>query len=192
MVPCMKTGPVAVLALGVAALLAGCSGDPESTPTALPPLLPSASPSPSAPSASPVPLPSEATAATPQGAAAFTRHYFAVLNEAYRTPDTAALRQLSDPGCNSCSNFIREVDDLRQKGHHYEGGSFVLRSVEAPPVEGGDVVLDVVYANGETRELDAAGQQVSSFPPRSVTPGQVRLLRRDARWTVRGFRPVSK
>lgn len=190
----MKTGLAAVSALAVAALLAGCSGDPEPAPTALPPL-PSASASPSSisppTSASPVPLPSEAKAATPGAAAAFARYYFAVLNHALVTHDVSQLTQISDPMCTTCNNYKLAIRELESKHQRLEGGLFVLESAESSGLTGDLQIVDVAWKQPPSVIYDSAGRVVQRGRGAGRTFGQVSLKRDQERWLVRGVRIVQ-
>ncbi len=181
----MKTGPAAVSALAVAAVLAGCSGDPEPAPTALPPL-PSASPRPSAslPSASPVPLPSEAKAATPQGAAAFARYFYATLNAAYDSLDNRQLLTLVDPGCKTCANYVRDIAAAHRKGDRFKGGGFKVRFAEAPSLSGNLVVVLVTYDMPTLTLYNREGAVQLRVPSRTNLQTGVQLQRHAGNWHV--------
>lgn len=74
--------------------------------------------SPTPPTEAPPPLPVEAQAADVDGAAAFIRHYFDVVNYAYRTGDVAPLDAISAEGCASCLNVL----DRAVQGNASGGG----------------------------------------------------------------------
>lgn len=81
--------------------LAGCDGDDAPTPAPLEPLTSSASPT--EPSESPAPtLPAEASQLSREGAKAFTRYLFEIINHAFVTGDSGALRGVSLKRCQSC------------------------------------------------------------------------------------------
>jgi hypothetical protein len=163
--------------------LAGCSSDPEPRP--LPPIETS-SPSPVA-----LPLPSEAAAETPEGAAAFARYFFAVLNRGFAAGDASQVRQLSHPGCGGCDNLIGAIEEEVAPGERIEGGEFSVLFAEAPPVEQGDVIVDLRYALSELRVLDDDGRVLRSTPAEPGIDAQLRLLRGERGWVVRGFRNVE-
>ncbi|KAB7745470.1 hypothetical protein GA707_05970 [Nostocoides sp. F2B08] len=50
------------------------------------------------------PLPDEATENTPEGAEAFIRYYFDVVNRLHRDPAVGVLADLADADCQSCAN----------------------------------------------------------------------------------------
>jgi hypothetical protein len=175
---------VVAAALWVGSLLTGCSGDED--PRTLPPL-PSASPT----TAPALPVPSAAAAATPEGAAAFTRYYLELLNEAFRSDDASAVRAVSDSGCGGCVNLIGAIEAPSEAGERTEGGEYVLKFAEAPPVEAGDVIVELRYSLTELRVLNAEGRVIDRKPPVDKVDAQMRLLRRGDTWLVAGFRDVK-
>lgn len=168
----------------LSAVLGGCSSQAEEPPP-LPPA-PTTSPTPVV-----LPLPSEAAAETPQGAAAFTKYYLELLNQAFRTRDASAVRRVSDPGCGGCSNLIGAIEEPPEEGRRVEGGEYVVKFAEAPPVENGDVIVELRYSLTELRILDAAGQILDRKPAVQDVDAQMRLLRRGPSWVVAGFRDVQ-
>lgn len=174
----------AVVAVFLSGSLLGCSSDPE--PRTLPP-----APSPSPTAAAVLPVPPEATPETPQGAAAFTRYYLELLNQAFAAGDASRVRELSDPECDACNNLIKAIEQEEEPGQRIEGGDYRVLFAESPPVENGDVIVDLRYALTEARVLRLDGTIVRTTPPNPGINAQLRLLRRDGSWIVRGFRNVN-
>lgn len=171
---------VSLAAMSAAALLVACSSDPESAP--LPPV-PRTSPTPVV-----LPLPSEAAAATPQGAAAFARYYLEVLGAAFQAADPSSLDELSAPGCGGCDALITSVRELQAEGRRRVGGEYIVKSVAAPPVEQGDVVVEIAYERAAGQVVDATGRVTASAAPVPPTNAQMRLLRNGNSWIVQGYR----
>jgi hypothetical protein len=169
--------------LCVVVALVGCSSDPEPEP--LPPIE-SLSPSPVA-----LPMPSEAAAETPQGAAAFARYYLDVVGRAFATADPSLLDQLSAAGCGGCDALIASVNELREQGRKRVGGEYTVTSVAAPPVEEGDVVVEIAYVRAAGEVVDAAGRVQASAPAVPQTNAQMRLVRSGRSWIVQGYRVVE-
>lgn len=137
-------------------------------------------------------MPSEAAAETPEGAAAFARYYFdVVVNASFVEGDSALLRSLSHAKCDGCNNLIEAVDEEVAPGERIEGGIFDVIFAEAPPVEAGDVIVDLRYAVSELRVLNADGKILRRTPADNAIDAQLRLLRQGPGWIVRGFRNVS-
>jgi hypothetical protein len=173
----------AVVAVCVSAALAGCSAEADPEP------LPSAA----APSPTPValPVPPEATPETAQGAAAFARYYLELVNRGFASVDAAAVRSVSDPGCGTCSDLIRAIEERPPAGERFEGGDYDVIFAESPPVQNGDVIVDIRYRIGELRVYGPDGKLLRSTPTQAPTDAQMRLNRRGNSWMVRGFRSVD-
>jgi hypothetical protein len=181
--PLVLIRPV-VVALGAAVALTGCSSDADPRP--LPPL-----PPPSATQAAALPVPPEATPETPQGAAAFARYYFHLLNESFKRGDASGVRQVSDPGCDACLNLIAAIEEEDEPGQRVEGGDYRVLFAESPPIENGDVIVDLRYALTEARVVGSDGGVISTTPANPGINAQLRLMRQNDTWIVRGFRNVN-
>ena len=197
-------------ALGVALLLAvvsGCSardaalaevgplasggGSPSASPSSAPSAgldpSPWSSSSPVAPS-----IPIAAEPATPQGARAFTEHYFtSAVNLAYATGDAAGVSALSDSACGSCANIVADVRRLADADHRVTGQRFKLEFAEAaPPDIDGDVIVDFRFSSDPYVEIDGSGATIRSEPPQVRQDAQVMLRRGETSWTVVAIRTV--
>lgn len=171
----------------LALLLAACSGEPESGPSSLPKIstAPSVSPSASSPE---VAMPSEAAAATPQGAAAFARYYLQVLHEAFETAETRPLAAISHPECSTCQNFIRITQADQLKALRFQGGDYEVLSAEATQSAPGDALVDVLYNRSASVTRDADGAVVSRGAPQDRVLMQMRTVRSTDGWIARGIR----
>lgn len=118
------------LALG-AVVLSGCQANPEPPPIDTASSSPSPSPSPT--DAAPT-LPAEAQGTSEKAAKAFVRHYIDLVNFAMRTGDVHALSTLSDPGCTSCAEVIRNIEGLYADGGHLEGEGWEVRTTKVFPL----------------------------------------------------------
>lgn len=101
----------AVTALACLLLLAGCGGDDPAPLVADPTPPASVTPTPTV-SAAPQPWEERSKA----GAVAFVEHWVEVFNEAGRSGDTAALRDLSGGSCQACLGYARMLDELYGQG----------------------------------------------------------------------------
>jgi hypothetical protein len=103
-----------VAAVGLV-LIGGCS-DPE--------------PKEPRPTTSPTPtitvptMPASARENSPEGAAAFVKHYIDVFNYASNTGDVTELSKLSDPKCDGCQNYIKLDRDTYRAGGYFRGGEW--------------------------------------------------------------------
>ena len=71
-----------------------------------------------APSSSVATTPAPTYPATPDGAADFARHYYALINQAFQTGRTEELRTLSLPSCESCQRLADSAEALYRNGGH--------------------------------------------------------------------------
>ncbi len=171
-----------LLALSVS--VGACSDggeEPDAAPT-LPPITESPSPSPE-----PDVVPSEATAATPEGAAEFVRFFYEAIETGYQSRDATALRQLSADDCTACSNFVATIESLKQSGSTVRDDyALDFVSVEAPELSGGERVLTalVVFNVTEYVQLGADGQVVKTEPAAENVVQNVTLERSGDGWRV--------
>jgi hypothetical protein len=156
-----------------AALLLSASLSACSTRDDGPTILALASPAPVSTSAEPsassdidVPvLPPEAAAQTAAGAIAFVRHYFAVVDYAYATSDTAPLAAVSDPACRPCAGVKDMIDTTLLAGGSWETEPTTVTEVSVPDGEPvGAVNVLLTYSSETARELSAEGDEVRTFP----------------------------
>jgi hypothetical protein len=102
------------------ALLAACSSDPT-------PVEPDPTPSTSATPTIAVPTaPAQASEDSPEGAAAFVKHYVDVFNYAAATGDVDELSRLSSPDCTGCQSYIDLYRDTYEAGGYFKGGDWKL------------------------------------------------------------------
>lgn len=167
--------------VALTAALAACASEPR-VPSTLPSL--SAAPS-SSPSPSPSPTPSAISAATPEGASAFARHWYAEVQAAFATRDPERLRALSAPGCRACDQFVRSVTRLRDENERVDDYRIEVIAAEAPALaDQSTVEVTVVYnTNGATR-YDAGGNVIRRDPAREFVEQILVLTRAGASWKV--------
>jgi hypothetical protein len=102
-------------------LLAACdSGSDDPTPKEPT----SASPTSPTPTASLPTMPAQASEDSPEGAAAFVKHYVDVLNYAAATGDVDELSRLSSPDCDGCQRYITFYRDTYAAGGYFKGGDW--------------------------------------------------------------------
>ena len=109
-------------------------------------------------------LPAEAREQTAAGAIAFARHYFAVVDYAYATGDTAPLAAVSDPACRPCAGVKDMIDTTVLAGGSWETEPTMVTEVSIPEGEPvGAVNVLLTYSSETARELSAAGDEVRTF-----------------------------
>ena len=118
-----------------ALLVAGCgdSGEGSATPSTSAgssttvTSTPTASETPTVTETSPLPpLPEAAKQNTPEGAEAYIRYYFDVVNLLHRQPELGVLQQVVDPGCESCANAEETISYLVETDGALEGDLMVI------------------------------------------------------------------
>ncbi|AXT85390.1 hypothetical protein C6I20_09460 [Aeromicrobium sp. A1-2] len=107
------------IVLVVLLTLAACSSDPA-------PREPASGASSATPTTTPPTMPAQAKLDSPEGAAAFVKHYIDVFNYAAATGDVDELSRLSDPDCEGCQRYITLYRDTYEAGGYFKGGEWNL------------------------------------------------------------------
>jgi len=169
----MRSGGLRPLAvLGVLALAACTSGDAEGGVTA-PPSPPATSETPTTEptgeptgtgeAVAPPEMPPEAREGTPEGAGAFARHWFQLVNFAYLTGDTEPVKDLSHPDCKSCVSIAEQVDDHVARGGTFAGGNIEITAASPTSLdERGVALVSLGYRQAPLVEMDRAGATTNS------------------------------
>ena len=71
-------------------------------------------------------MPPQASEDSPEGAAAFVKHYVDVFNYAAATGDVKELSRLSAPDCKGCQSYIDLYRDTYKAGGYFKGGSWAI------------------------------------------------------------------
>jgi hypothetical protein len=137
-------------------------------------------------------VPSEALATTPQAASTFARYYLSLVNQAFEIGDATAVRAVSHPDCDACNNLIAAIERPQPQGQTSEGGDYEVLFAATPGDQGEDVVVDVRYALAEGIVRDRGGAVIKRVPANPGVDAQMRLIRGQAGWLVRGFRNVGQ
>lgn len=116
----MRIGIVVLAAISV---LCACSSSSDPTPRepSATAAATTATPTAVAPS-----MPTQAREDSPEGAAAFVKHYIDVFNYAASTGDVAGLSRLSSPSCKGCQNYIDLYRDTYAAGGYFKGGNWEM------------------------------------------------------------------
>jgi hypothetical protein len=104
-------------------LLAACESRSED-PTPNEPT--SASPTTPTPTATLPTMPAQASEDSPEGAAAFVKHYVDVFNYAAATGDVDELSRLSSPDCDGCRSYVDLYRDTYAVGGYFKGGDWEI------------------------------------------------------------------
>jgi hypothetical protein len=178
-----------VVGLIVLALVGACGGGEGSQPSGLPPLTATTGSSSEAGLVTTSPTArGEARAQTPAGAAAFTRFYLGLINDAYRTGASEPLRRYAGPACASCTSIAAAVDDIYDKGGRADGGRLSVKRIAATgisPTTQPTVVADVAVSS--FRQIDGSGRVVDHVAARqTVLLVDVEWL--NGTWRIKGIR----
>ena len=187
--------PFAALVL-LCGFLSACAADAPQ-PTIL--AAPSGGPSPSAAVTSPSPgqavaapdLPAEAREQTAAGAIAFVRHYFAVVDYAYATGDTAPLANISDPDCRPCAGIQEMITIAFASGGSYRRSRGVVADLSLangdPP---GPVEIHLTYRSDGAVQLDSLGGELRHLQPAVDEPYRVILDPSEGGWLIYDYSEI--
>lgn len=145
----MRFGGIVLAAL---LTLGACTSDPE-------PKEPKRTATSATPTSTPPTMPAQAQEDTPEGAAAFVKHYIDVFNYASNTGDVEELSRLSSPDCKGCQRYIQLYRDTYKAGGYFRDSDWTLSNVELEVT--GDVTNVFALATsdaGTRRESSDAGE----------------------------------
>jgi len=184
--------PVGV-AVVLLALLVGCTS--EDPPAGLPPSAPSTTetapetttPAPTTPTATGAPtVPAEAQEQTPDGAAAFVRHWFDSLTYSWNVMDSAPIRALGE--CLTCVQFAETIDSVDARGNHLEGNQISVRNLSSNAIlEDGSTFVTALFDAPMQNEVDPQGVVVETIEG-AVTDIQYFF---DLAWTSQTWKVTS-
>ena len=182
--------PFAAIALLYTSLSACAPDMPR--PTTLAPPSAASSASPEVTTSSPEPeqaaapvMPAEAHEQTAAGAIVFVRHYFAAVDYAYATGDTAPLANISDPECLPCAAIKEMIDATVAAGDTYDVDHTQLLELSVPDGEPrGAVEVHVLHSDAGAIRLDAEGKEVSRLKPTVSERLRVVLVPADSGWRI--------
>lgn len=152
-------------------LVSACNGgsDPVETPTATDSTTvtptETATPEPSETTPDPTeavlpPLPDAAKENTPEGAEAFIRYYFEVVNGLYTDPRSGVVPQLSDAGCVSCQRTEATIADLEASSARARTEPFIIRSVASVGGDPSELArFNMVVDAPENATVDSSGNE---------------------------------
>ncbi|MDX6224928.1 MAG: hypothetical protein QOE64_1304 [Frankiales bacterium] len=173
----MRRLPWFALVLG---LVAGCGGSGGS-PRTLPPLA----------SATLSPSPSPTPSLTPdQQVLAAVRAYYAAVNHAAATSDTAGVLATTLPAC-TCRSLVSYINGLRAKGQGLRNARDEVAEMHVMQVTKDFAVVSVMYFSPAHQVVDLkSGKVLESFPSKQFQ-AQVTVKAVTSAWLVAIEREVS-
>ena len=109
------------IVLATALVLSACSSDPAPKEPD-----PSKATTATTPAVALPTMPPQASEDSPEGAAAFVKHYVDVFNYAAATGDVKELSRISAPDCQGCQSYIDLYRDTYKKGGYFKGGDWKI------------------------------------------------------------------
>lgn len=179
-----SSGTVVAVGIGMAVLLAGCSGKSGGA---------SASPSPQAPTVVPTtasPSPSStATGTSDEAAIAVAKAYFTAFNEGLKTRNSKPLRALTTGACIPCNEDADLIDSLAKSDRTVKGGAVKFSLDRRFPTTRrfGGIFVGLVVQNRAATVIDAQGRVVDRFQASPSKTVFLDLYPRGSRWLIRGI-----
>jgi hypothetical protein len=132
--------------LAAALVLSACSSEP--TPREPDPS--KATTATTAPAVAVPTMPPQASEDSPEGAAAFVKHYVDVFNYAAATGDVKELSRLSAPGCKGCQKYIDLYRETYEGGGYYRNGGWKIGDLNLRSSESETFATTQVKSGGGT------------------------------------------
>ena len=154
----MRFGGIVLAAL---LTLGACTSDPE-------PKEPKRTATSATPTATAPTMPAQAKEDTPEGAAAFVKHYIDVFNYAASTGDVEELSRLSSPDCAPCSKYADRFEDIYSRGDRISTRLWKLHNNKFELVGNTQVNADIDVDEGTIKRYKF-GFGVTSKPPFELT-----------------------
>ncbi|GDY33175.1 DUF6318 family protein [Gandjariella thermophila] len=138
------------------------------------------------PPTAPPTLPEPARHGDGQGATSFASHWLDLVDYAYQTLDAGPLRDLGLPSCQTCAQFVAQLDTDRAAGARYRGGRVHFVSADPSDVQQDrQATVTVTFDQDDMRVIDRAGRQVDAVPAGRT------VFVFDLRWTPAGWRAAA-
>lgn len=165
-----------------ALLIVLCAG---AMSTACAPAAAGTAPDPST-SVTPPPMPLPAANDDREGATYFATHWVDLIGYAHRTLDANPLRSLGLPSCDTCQQFVAQLDHDKAAGVRYDGGGVHFLSSDPTDFQPAkSAVVNVQFEQGEMRVLDHTGTATDTVPAGTV------IFNFNLQWTPDGWRAAK-
>ena len=117
------------------------------------------------PSSSLAPMPDPAKKGDRFGATSFASHWIDLVDYGYRTLDAAPIRAQALPTCQTCAQFVAQLDRDKAAGSRYQGGKITFLSAEPSDVRDTEqAVVNVLFEQAELKVFDRSGTLTETVP----------------------------
>lgn len=191
----MSSGAVAAICGVIVSVLAGCTGAPTEQVTGEPSPTPPTPSSTATPTATAAPAPDRPAAMADPGidGALATAGYFMDLYTYVGQGDLTEWKALSHPECVFCTGVSDEVERMVSLGHHQEGPTITVNSMEPTEVDPGRIYnIDLDVLQGPHQELDRNGAVVAEGSTPTDYLIYMVVVREGDQWLVRAAQPEPK
>jgi hypothetical protein len=137
-------------------------------------------------------LPEVAKTETKEGAEAFAKYWFELLNVAYQTGDVSGLDTVTSSACQFCQNITSSLTTNYQGGRWLAGGKIVLPTATTTfePGEDGNYQLIVQVQQAAINYYDPNGSEFRTATQASDTGNVLLVNFQGGAWHVNGLHPV--
>lgn len=132
------------IGLAVLLTLGACSSDPA-------PKEPKRTATSATATATPPTMPAQAKEDTPEGAAAFVKHYIDVFNYASNTGDVEELSRLSSPKCDPCTKYAERFKEIYARGDRISVRLWDLHGTDLELLGDTEINADMEVNEGTTK-----------------------------------------
>lgn len=143
--------------LGATVAVAGCGAAVQPSP--MPEVARSSEPAVTSPAPTPPAMPAAAEGTSPAAAKAFVRHWVATINHAALTGDTAQLRGMGSPNCESCEAIAVNIDSIYGSGGRIEEENWTVQSLRVLKATGRSATLTLGAHIGREVIVDSDGER---------------------------------
>jgi len=121
-----------------------------------------------------------------EGATYFASHWVDLIDYARRTLDANPIRPLGLPSCQTCAQFITQLDHDKAAKYRYNGGGIHFLSADPTDFQQGtSAVVNVQFEEGEMQVFDSSGKLVETVPADTT------IFNFNLSWTPDGWRAAT-
>jgi len=111
-------------------------------------------------------MPALAKKKSPEGAAAFAKHYFELIEYTSTTTETSPIKKVSLPSCKACQEDVISTSDYNKENHAWNaGGAYHPTITAAQKSEAGYTVVAFKYNQDKRIVYDSKGKINAVYDP---------------------------